>query len=332
MKAWILDAQTKVEENPLKLTEVPDPEPKAKEIRIKVYACGVCRTDIHIAEGDLPLRKSPLILGHQVAGIVDKVGKEARNFRVGDRAGIAWLNSACGNCRFCLTGRENLCPDAQFTGWDIDGGYAEYAIISDDFAYPLGENLSFEEITPLLCAGIAGFRAFRLTEVQSGDTLGLYGFGPTASYVLQAAKHLGIDTFAITRSEKNKDWATRLGASWVGSQEDKLPAKLNAGIVFPPAGPLVEVALSHLDRGGNLVLAPVTMTPIEIKDYNYIWMERSIKSLANITRKDGRDFLDLAQEIRMKVDVEVFNFDQTPEVLIWTKQGKIKGSAAIKIA
>lgn len=332
MRAWVLENQTKVEKNPLKLKEVPDPEPKAKEIRIKVYASGVCRTDIHIAEGDLPLKKSPLILGHQIAGIVDKFGKEARNFNVGDRAGIAWLNSSCGNCKFCLNGRENLCPEAKFTGWDVDGGYAEYVVIPEDFAYPLGDNLSFEEMTPLMCAGIAGFRALRLTEAKRGDQLGLYGFGPTASYVLQTAKHLGIETFAITRNEKNKDWAMRLGASWVGGQEDKLPAKLNAGIVFPPAGDLVEVALSQLDRGGNLVLAPVTMNPIEIKDYNHIWMERSVKSLAHITRKDGRDFLNLAQEIRMKTEVEVFHFDQTPEVLILAKQGKIKGSAAIKIA
>lgn len=331
MKAWILERQAKVDEKPLKLKETPDPEPKDKEIRIKVHASGICRTDIHIAEGDLPLRKSALILGHQITGIVDKIGKEVKNFKVGDQAGIAWLNSSCGNCKFCLTERENLCPEAKFTGWNVDGGYAEYSAVSEDFAYSLGENLSFEEITPLMCAGIAGFRALRLSEAKRGDKLGLYGFGPTASYVLQVAKHLGMETFVITRNERNKNWARELGASWVGSQEDELPAKLDAGIVFPPAGNLVERALSQLDRGGNLVLAPVTMTPIEIKDYNNVWMERSIKSLANITRKDGRDFLRLAQEIGIETEIEVFDFGQIPEALISVKQGKVKGSAVIKV-
>jgi propanol-preferring alcohol dehydrogenase len=332
MKAWILESQARVEEKPLKLKEVPDPEPRAEEIRIRIHVSGICRTDIHIAEGDLPLRKSPLVLGHQIAGVVDKLGKEAKNFRLGDRVGIAWLNWTCGNCKFCLTERENLCPEAKFTGWNVDGGYAEYVVISEDFAYPLGQNLSFEDITPLMCAGIAGFRALRLTEARKGDKLGLYGFGPTASYVLQTANFLGIESFAITRSEKNKNWARRLRASWVGSAQDELPSKLDAGIVFPPAGNLVEVALSQLVRGGNLVLAPITMTPIEIKDYDNIWMERSIKSLANITRKDGMDFLNLAQEIKIKTEIEVFDFDQIPEVLIAVKQGNVEGSAAIKVA
>ena len=239
MKAWILDKQTKIEEKPLKLQEIPDPEPKDKEIRIKIHFSGICRTDIHIAEGDLPLRKPPLILGHQIVGIVDKVGKKVKNFEVGNRAGIAWLHSSCGKCKFCLTDRENLCPDAKFTGWNVDGGFAEYSVISEDFAYNLGANLSFEEITPLLCAGIAGYRSLRLTQVKKGEKIGLYGFGPTASYVLQVAKYLGIETFVITRSEKNKNWAKKLEADWVGGYEKELPAKLDAGILFPPAGNLV---------------------------------------------------------------------------------------------
>ena len=331
MKAWILENHAMVEEKPLKLKEIPVPEPKAKEIRLKVHYSGICRTDIHIAEGDLPLRKPSLILGHQIVGIVDKIGKDVKNFKLGARAGIAWLHSSCGNCKFCLNQKENLCPNAKFTGWDVDGGYAEYTTILEDFAYPLGKNLSFEEIAPLMCAGIAGFRAFRLTKTKKGDKLGLYGFGPTASYVLQVANYLGLDTFVITRSEKNKNWARELGANWAGSGDNKLPVKLDAAIIFPPAGNLVELALSHLDRDGNIVLAPVTMTPIEIKDYNNIWMERSIISLAHITRKDGIDFLNLAQKIKIKAKVEVFNFKQIPEILILTKQGKINGSAVIKM-
>jgi propanol-preferring alcohol dehydrogenase len=285
-----------------------------------------------VAEGDLSLRKSPLILGHQIAGVVDRVGEGVAKFKVGDRAGIAWLNSACGNCKFCRSGRENLCPEAKFTGWDADGGYAEYITVSQDFAFPLGQNLSFVEAAPLMCPGITGYRALRLTGAKKGDKLGLYGVGPAASYVLQVAKYLGIETYAITRSQKNKDWATRLGADWVGGYEDKLPGKFDAAIVFPPAGNLVELALSQLDSGGKLVLAAVYMTPVEVKDYNHLWMERSVKSMANITREDGREFLEIVDKVGIKTEVEVFTFDKLPDVLILAKGGRVKGNAVIKVA
>jgi len=332
MKAWILEKQARIEEKPLRLADVPTPRPQDNEIRIKIFACGVCRTDIHIAEGDLPLRKSPLILGHEIVGVVDEVGKEVKNFKLGDRAGVAWLNSACGKCKFCLSGKENLCPEAKFTGWDVNGGYAEYTMVPANFAFKLGERLSFVELAPLMCPGIAGYRAFRLTQTQKGQKLGLYGFGPTASYVLQVAKFLGVETFVITRSEKNRNAAKELGADWVGSYDDNLPYKLDAGIIFPPAGNLVELALSQLDSGSKLVLAPVTMTPIEIKDYNHIWMERSIMSLANISRKDGIEFLKIADEINIKTKLETFDFNELPEILIRAKQGKVDGNAVIKIA
>jgi propanol-preferring alcohol dehydrogenase len=332
MKAWVLEKQARIEEKPLRLAEVPTPHPKDNEIRIKIYACGVCRTDIHIAEGDLPLRKSPLILGHEIVGIVDEVGKDVKDFKLGDRAGVAWLNSACGECKFCLSDRENLCPEAEFTGWNVDGGYAEYTTVLANFAFKLGENLSFVELAPLMCPGIAGYRAFRLTQAQKGQKLGLYGFGPTASYVLQVARFLGVETFVITRSEKNRNAAKGLGADWVRGYEDKLPCKLDGGIIFPPAGNLVEFALSQLDSGARLVLAPVTSTPIEIKDYNHIWMERSIISLANITREDGIEFLKIAEEINIKTKLEAFDFDELPETLIKAKHGKVDGNAVIKIA
>lgn len=205
MKAWVLEKQAAIERKPLLRQELPIPKVEKGEIRVKVHACGVCRTDIHVAEGDLPLRKSPLILGHEIVGVVDEVGKEVTKFKVGDRAGIAWLNSSCGNCKFCQSGRENLCPEAKFTGWNVDGGYAEYVTVSQDFAFHLGKNLSFVETAPLMCPGIAGYRALKLTEAKRGDKLGLYGFGPAASYVLQVAKYLGIETYVITRSEKNQD-------------------------------------------------------------------------------------------------------------------------------
>jgi propanol-preferring alcohol dehydrogenase len=332
MKAWVLHKQAAVETRPLLLQELPIPQIGEGEIRVKVYACGVCRTDLHVAEGDLPLRKSPLILGHQIAGVVGRVGEGVTKFKVGHRAGIAWLNSACGNCKFCRSGRENLCPEAKFTGWDADGGYAEYITVSQDFAFHLGENLSFVEAAPLMCPGITGYRALRLTGAKKGDKLGLYGVGPAASYVLQVAKYLGIETYAITRSQKNKDWAARLGADWVGGYEDKLPGKFDAAIVFPPAGNLVELALSQLDSGGKLVLAAVYMTPVEVKDYNHLWMERSVKSMANITREDGREFLEIADKVGIKTEVEVFPFDKLPDVLILAKGGRVKGNAVIKVA
>ncbi len=331
MKAWVLEKQEKIEGKPLRMREIPDPHPEEEEIRIKIYACGVCRTDIHIAEGDLPLKKSPLVLGHEIVGVVDEIGKKEKKFKIGDRAGVSWINSACGNCKFCLSGRENLCKKAKFTGWDVNGGYTEYITVLSDFAFKLSENLSFIEQAPLMCPGIAGYRAFRLTDIKKGQKLGLYGFGPTASYILQVAKFLGVDCFVITRSQKNKDEAIKLGADWVGNYEDKLPFKLDAGIIFPPAGNIVEFALSQLDLGGRLILAPVTMSQIKIQDYNNIWMERSIVSLANITRKDGTDFLKIAEKIKIKTKIEVFDFSELPEALIKVKHGKVNGNAVIKI-
>jgi propanol-preferring alcohol dehydrogenase len=332
MKAWILENQAPVEKRPLLLKELPDPHPKEYEIRIKNIACGVCRTDIHIAEGDLPLKKSPLILGHEVVGIVDETGEKVNHFKTGDKAGIAWLNNTCGKCKFCLSDRENLCPDAHFTGWDADGGFAEFSIVSADFAFHLSEKKSFVEIAPMMCPGIAGYRAFRLTELQPGNKLGLYGFGPTATYVLQVAKHKNIEVYVITRSEKNKNAANELGADWVGGYEDKIPALLDGSIIFPPAGNLVSHALSQLDSGGRLVLGPVTMTPIEINDYNLIWQERSVISLAHITRRDGIEFLNIADSANLKAPIEVFPFNDLQEVLIQVKHGNVNGNAVIQIA
>jgi propanol-preferring alcohol dehydrogenase len=331
MRAWILDRQAEIEERPLRLEEIPVPEPSDHEIRIKVHACGICRTDIHVAEGDLPLKKSSLILGHEVAGIVEKVGKDVTSFKVGNRAGVAWLNHACGGCDLCLSGLENLCTSALFTGWDVDGGYAEYTVLDGDFAYHLADNLAFEELAPLLCPGIAGYRSLKLTETKNGQKIGLYGFGPTASCVLQVAKHLGLEVFVVTRSQKNRDAAEQVGADWVGSYEDKPPIPFDAGIIFPPAGNLVEFALSQLKANGRLILAPVYMTPIEINNYNNIWLERSVKSLAHITRQDGREFLRIAGQINIKTQFESFGFEELAEVLPLVKHGKVNGNAVIKI-
>ena len=331
MKAWVLDRQAPIDQKPLTKKSVEMPEPTAGQIRLKVVACGVCRTDIHIIEGDLPLKKSPLIPGHEIVGIVDKIGEGVKEFNPGQRAGIAWLHSACGVCKFCRSGRENLCETARFTGWDVNGGFAEYVIIPEEFAFALEGRMSFGEMAPLMCPGIAGYRAFRLTGIGRGDTLGLYGYGPTASYVLQVAHAKGIRVFVVTRSEKNRESAEKMGADWTGDYTQQLPDKLDAAILFPPVGDLVEGILAQLERGGRLVLSPVTMTPLTIRDYNHIWMERSIVSLANITRQDGREFLDITQKERIKSRFETFGFDDLPEVMIKIKQGEIDGNAVIWI-
>ncbi len=332
MKAWILETQAPIEERPLQLVELPDPHPGPGQIRIRVQACGVCRTDVHIAEGDLPLHKSPLILGHEIVGIVDEVGPGVTRFRLGQRAGVTWLNHACGECKFCRAGKENLCPQARFTGWDADGGYAEYTLVEADFALHLPEGRPFMELAPWMCPGVAGYRAFRLTGLGRGTRLGLYGFGPTAAYVLQVAHALGIEVYVVTRSEKNKDAARSLGAEWVGGYDDQMPVKLDGSIVFPPVGDLVSFALSQLDSNGRLVLGPVTMTPIVIDDFNLIWQERSIISLAHVTRQDGEAFVRLADDIGIKVNTEVYPFARVPEALIAVRHGQVKGNAVIQVA
>jgi propanol-preferring alcohol dehydrogenase len=332
MKAWLLEKQAPIEERPLRLAEVPEPHAKAGEIRIKMMACGVCRTDVHIAEGDLPLHKSPLILGHEIVGVVDELGEGVTRFRLGDRVGVTWLHSACGECEFCRRGKENLCPHAQFTGWDADGGYAEYTTVPAAFAIPLPAGRSFEEMAPWMCPGTAGYRALRLTELEDGAKLGLYGFGPTATYVLQIAKARGMSVYVTTRSEKNKAAARALGADWVGGYDEQPPVKLNGGIVFPPVGNLVSYALGQLESNGRLVVSPVTMTPIVINDFNLIWQERSITSLAHVTRYDAEHFVKIAHEHNIQLGIEVFPFEETQEAMIKVKHGQIKGNAVIRIA
>ena len=331
MKAWVLERQAKMEEKPLKLKEVPTPEPEDKEIRIKIHYSGICRTDTHIIKGELPLKKSNLIPGHQITGIVDKIGRDVKKFKIGDRAGIAWLNSTCGNCRFCLRGEENYCEKIKLTGWSVDGGYAEYAVISEDFAYPLGENLPLKDFAPLMCAGIAGYRALKLTRVREGDKLGLYGFGPTAFYIFQVAESLGIECFVATIGEESKNWAKEAGAAWIEENIEKLPAKMDGAVIFPPVSDLIKPALSKLNKGGNLILAPVTMDkPISLGDYDNFW-GKGIRSLIHFTRKDGKEFLKKAEEIKIKTKTQIFNFNQIPEALILYDSGKVKGTPVIKV-
>jgi propanol-preferring alcohol dehydrogenase len=331
MKAWILESQADMEKRPLKLTDIPLPQPGDKEMRIKIQASGICRTDIHIAEGDLALKKTPLILGHEIVGLVEKTGKAVTSFKPGDRVGISWLNSTCGKCAFCRTGKENYCHQFRCTGWDANGGFAEYTIIHEDFALSLqGIDMEPEDMAPLLCPGIAGFCAFKLSGIEKGGVLGLFGFGPTAYYVLKSANYLGIEVYVSTRSPKNKDEARNNGAAWVGDiTKEKFPADLDSAILFPPSGPLVEPALTQIKIGGILVLAPVSMSPIEINNYSRNLWGKDIRTLYNVNKNEAQEFLELAGKTDMKMSREVFSMEDLQDAMIQVKKCKLKKPNAV---
>jgi propanol-preferring alcohol dehydrogenase len=331
MRAWILEEQTTVEERPLKLVEVPSPHPQDDEIRVKVAACGVCRTDIHIAEGDLLLRKSPIVLGHEIVGVVDALGDDVHRFSEGDRVGVYWLQSSCGKCKHCLAGRENYCPEIRCTGWDEDGGYAEYVTVPAAYALPLNDlQMEAQEIAPLMCPGIAGYAAFKLAGVQEGDRLGLYGFGPTAYCVLKVALAKGIEVYVSTRSQKNIEAARREGAQWAANAaNEKMPCKLDAAILFPPAGNLVEPTLSQLERGGTLVMAPVSASPITIENYSGNLWGCDIRTLYNLKRSDAEEFFAIVDQLDLRVGASVFSFEELPDVLTLVKQGKLPQPNAV---
>lgn len=334
MQAWILDKQGPVEDRPLRLVQLPTPHPKENEVRLKILVCGICRTDIHIAEGDLPPKKSPIVLGHEIVGVVDEVGKNVTRFCTGDKAGVYWLYSSCGQCKHCRAQQENYCPEIQCTGWDIDGGFAEYITIAEAYALPLNEiRLEPFKIAPLLCPGIAGYAAFKLTKARKGDKLGLYGFGPTAYFVLKIAQSMGIETYVSTRSAKNIESARGAGARWVANtSREKMPVQLDAAIIFPPAGNLVEPVLSQVEIGGTLVFAPVSMSPIAIDNYSQNLWGRSIKTLYHLRRSDAEGFLKIIRELDADVGAALFPFETLPDALILAKHGKLdQPNAVIKI-
>lgn len=324
MKAWVLREQIGIKSRPLKMEDLPSPHPAGGEIRLKNLVCGVCRTDIHIAEGDLPLKKSPLILGHEVVGVVDEIGENVHRFKVGDRVGAYWLHDSCGTCKYCISGRENYCADFKATGWDEDGGYAEYMTIPEQNALPLGQ-LSLEpwKIAPLMCPGIAGYAAFKLAGTGKGDKLGLYGFGPTAYFVLKVAESLGIETYVSTRSEKNIERAKHEGATWAAdASKERMPCSLDAAIVFPPAGNLVEPALAQVERGGTVVLAPVSSSPIRIENYSEHLWGRSIQTLYNLNRTDAQEFIAMVEDLDLDIGTKRVPFEELQDALILIKEGK----------
>jgi propanol-preferring alcohol dehydrogenase len=327
----VLESAHPAEESPLRETDLPIPQPGPREVRVEVRACGLCHTDLHTMEGDLPPHKRPVVPGHQIVGIVDAVGTGVSNLQKGDRVGIPWLHSADGNCEFCRRGLENLCPNARFTGYDVDGGYAEYALAPADFCYPIPKSFSDENATPLLCAGIIGYRSYRLSGIGPGENLGLYGFGSSAHVVIQIARHQKINTFVFTRNDGHRALARELGAVWTGRAEDTPPELLHAAIIFAPAGTLVPAALRVLRKGGTLALAGITMSQIPAMDYSLLYHEKVMRSVANSTRQDARELLALAAEIPVKTEIEVFDLAEANRALLALKNSGIRGTGVLRI-
>ena len=332
MKAMVLEETRPAEEQPLRLAEIADPVPGPGQIRIKIGACGVCHTDLHVVEGELPPKKLPLVPGHEIAGVVDLAGDGVTRFQRGDRVGVAWLNSTCRNCAFCLSGRENLCEQARFTGYDVNGGYAQYTLVGEDFAYPIPDGFPDLKAAPLLCAGIIGYRALRLSDIEKGGRLGLYGFGASAHIVIQVATYWGCEVYVFTRSKEHRRLAEDLGATWTGRAEDHPAARMHSSIIFAPAGGLVLDALRVLDKGGTLALAGIYMTPIPQMDYDkHLYHEKTVRSVANSTREDAEGILRLAAEIPIRTEVQEFALDEVNHVLMLVKQGAIQGAGVLRI-
>ena len=331
MKACFLRAPAKVETNPLAIGELPKPEPGPGEILVRVEVCGVCRTDLHVVEGELPPKKSPVIPGHQAVGHVAGFGAGAERLSIGSRVGVAWLHKTDGTCEYCRRGEENLCDDPQFTGYTVNGGYAEYLVAPQDFVYALPENLHAEQAAPLLCAGIIGYRCLRLSGVKSGARLGLYGFGAAGHVAIQVARYWGVEVYASSRDARHQALAKELGAVWTGGSLDAPPKKLDAAIVFAPAGEIVPAALASLKKGGRLILGGIHMSDIPSFSYNLLYQERSIRSVANNTREDGVQFLRLAAEIPVRTHVQVYPLADANQALNELKNDAIRGAAVLRI-
>jgi alcohol dehydrogenase, propanol-preferring len=329
MKACLLRAPAAIETSPLDFADTPVPEPGRGEILVRIKMCGVCRTDLHVVEGELPPRKSPVIPGHQIVGVVEKRGEGARRFQLGARVGIAWLHRTDQSCEYCRAGKENLCDHPEFTGYTADGGYAEYAVAPEDFVYALPENFSDSDAAPLLCAGIIGFRSLRLSGVQRGSRLAFYGFGAAAHVAIQVARHWGVEVYASTRGVRHQRLALELGAVWAGEATEKPPQKLDAAIVFAPAGELVPPALEALKKAGVLVLGGIHMSPIPSFDYDLLYQERVIRSVANNTRADGEDFLRVAAEIPIRTQVTIFPLREANRALQNLKKDLVNGAAVL---
>ncbi|MHC4072952.1 MAG: zinc-dependent alcohol dehydrogenase family protein [Planctomycetota bacterium] len=335
MRAMILEGQSPIEAKPLSLADLPTPTPDDNQILVKVSVCGACHTDLDEVEGRLKPTKSPIVPGHQVVGKVVDKGKTVTKFNIGDRVGITWLFSSCGECEFCRAGSENLCGQAKWTGKDADGGYAEFTVIGEDFAYPIPERFSDSQAAPLLCAGVIGYRTLKLADITDGQKIGLFGFGASAHIVIQIIKYKfpNSSVFVFTKTAQHAELAKTLGAVWTGFSGDQPPEKLNKIMDFTPVGECIRDALSVLNRGGRLVINAIRKeTPVPPLDYaKYLWLEKEIKSVANVTRQDAEEFLPLAARIPVVPNIEEFPLGQANEVLYSIKNSKLRAAAVLKV-
>ena len=328
MRAMLLDAP----KSPLRLGELPIPKPNRGQLLIRVRACGICRTDLHIVDGELTHPKLPLVLGHQIVGTVAEIGNQSESrFNLGDRVGVPWLGRTCQHCRYCLSGKENLCDTVQFTGYDLNGGYAEYAACDDRFCFPIPEAYPDLQAAPLLCAGLIGYRSYKMT--GDAQKIGFYGFGAAAHILIQVACYQGKEVYAFTRAgdDRGQEFARSLGAVWAGSSQESPPEPLDAAIIFAPVGSLIPTALRAVAKGGTVVCAGIHMSQIPAFPYSILWQERVLRSVANLTRQDGVEFLSLAPQIPIKTEVEVFPLDKANEALAALREGRINGSAVLAI-
>jgi propanol-preferring alcohol dehydrogenase len=332
MRAMVLEQPTAVDRAPLVMRDLPVSTPGPEQLLVAVRCCGLCHTDLHTVEGELTLPKLPVVPGHQIVGLVAGRGAKTGRFREGDRVGIPWLHRTDGTCEYCRAGNENLCDHAEFTGLHANGGYAEFAVVDEDFAYGLPAAFDDAHAAPLLCAGVIGYRSFRLSGARPGDRVGLYGFGASAHVVLQFARHLGCEVFVFTRAESHRQLALRLGAAWVGDVKDEIGVKLDAAIIFAPAGALVVDALRALRKGGTVALAGVTMSAIPQLEYGLLYHERVLRSVANSTRQDVREFLELAAEAKVRTEVTEFALEDANLALQRLKASQIEGAGVLRIA
>jgi len=332
MRAVVLDEQKPLEGNPLRIADnYPDPQPEDQEIRVAIALCGACRTDLHIVEGDLPAHKLPVIIGHQIIGKVESIGRKVTDWQIGDRVGLPWLYKTCGTCKYCLRGQENVCDKALFTGYDVDGGLAEYITVDKDFAYKVPKNYQDHEAAPLFCAGVIGYQALRATGLKREGKLGLFGFGSSAHITIQVAIHLGLEVYVVSRTEQELKLAEQLGARWIGRTTEDMGTTLDGAIVFAPSGDLIVNALSRLDKGGRLVSAGIYASSLPGFDYSLIWPEKSLTAIANTTRHNVRDFLSIASEIKIQAKTNVYALEEVHTALLNIKHSKVSGSTILRI-
>lgn len=327
MRAMVLEKQGM----PLVLKELPKPVPGNGEVLLHVHACGVCRTDLHVVDGDLKEPKLPLILGHQIVGTVEALGPGSSNLYIGERIGVPWLGKCCLHCRYCAGGKENLCNDARYTGYQQDGGFADFCVADAQFCFPIPQEFSHIEAAPLLCAGLIGYRSYRMT--GNPQRIGFYGFGSSAHILIQLALFEGKEVYVFTRKgdREAQDFAAKLGAAWVGDAEEKPPAVLDAAIIFAPVGPLVPAALRVVDKGGVVVCAGIHMSDIPSFPYALLWEERMVRSVANLTRRDGIEFLNLAPKVPIKTEVTTYPLEEANDALNDLREGRLSGSAVITL-